>query len=120
MSEPTIFETRRPQIFPLLEASEIERVRHFGVVRSYATGEAMATVGTVGAGLTIILSGEADVFQRGVSGRHDLIVTHRPGSFMGELAQLAGRPALVDVVAREPVEALLIAPDKLRALLIAE
>jgi len=120
MSQPTIFETRRYQIFPLLEQSDIERVRHFGVVRTYATAEALATVGTIGAGLTIILSGQADVFQHGASGRRDLIVTHGPGSFMGELAQLAGRPALVDVVAREPVEALIIAPDKLRALLIAE
>ena len=39
---------------------------------------------------------------------------------MGELAQLAGRPALVDAHAQEPVEALVIAPDRLRALLIAE
>jgi thioredoxin reductase (NADPH) len=39
---------------------------------------------------------------------------------MGELAQLAGRPALVDAYAQEPVEALIIPPDRLRALLIAE
>jgi thioredoxin reductase (NADPH) len=39
---------------------------------------------------------------------------------MGELAQLVGRPALVDAHARGPVEALLIPPDRLRALLIAE
>jgi thioredoxin reductase (NADPH) len=39
---------------------------------------------------------------------------------MGELAQLAGRPALVDAHAKEPVEALVIPPDQLRALLIAE
>ena len=39
---------------------------------------------------------------------------------MGELAQLAGRPALVDAIAQEPVEALIIPPERLRALLIAE
>ena len=39
---------------------------------------------------------------------------------MGELAQLAGRPALVDAHAQGPVEALIIPPDQLRALLIAE
>jgi thioredoxin reductase (NADPH) len=39
---------------------------------------------------------------------------------VGELAQLAGRPALADVTAEEPVQALVIAPDRLRALLIAE
>ncbi len=54
------------------------------------------------------------------SGRRELIVTHGAGSFMGELAQLAGRPALVDAHARTPVEALTIPSDQLRALLIAE
>src|SRR5947209_1697130 len=39
---------------------------------------------------------------------------------MCELAQLAGRPALVDAHAQEEVEALIIAPGELRALLIAE
>ena len=39
---------------------------------------------------------------------------------MGELAQLAGRPALVDAHAQGSVEALIIPPDQLRALLIAE
>jgi hypothetical protein len=36
--------------------------------------------------------------------------TYLPGSFVGELAQLSGRPALVDAHAQEPVEALLIRP----------
>src|SRR3979409_1891818 len=39
---------------------------------------------------------------------------------MGERAELAGRPALVDAHATEPVEALIIPPERLRALLIAE
>jgi thioredoxin reductase (NADPH) len=39
---------------------------------------------------------------------------------MGELAQLSGRPTLIDAHARTPVEALIISPDQLRALLIAE
>ena len=39
---------------------------------------------------------------------------------MGELAQLSGRPALVDAVAKEPVETLVIPPQRLRDLLIEE
>jgi thioredoxin reductase (NADPH) len=35
---------------------------------------------------------------------------------MGELAQLAGRPALVDAIAEQPVEALIIPSERLRAL----
>jgi thioredoxin reductase (NADPH) len=39
---------------------------------------------------------------------------------MGELAQLSGRPSLVDSYALTPVEALVIPPEQLRALLVAE
>jgi thioredoxin reductase (NADPH) len=118
--KPSIIDTRRHQMFPVLEPSEIERVRRFGVVRSYAAGEALAKVGEVGDGLTIILVGKVDVTQHDESGRRAPIVTHGPGAFMGELAQLAGRRALVDAHALEPVEALVISPDRLRALLIAD
>ena len=122
MSVPTqsIIDTRRHQMFPTLEPVEIERVRRFGKVRSFGAGEALARVGELGLGLTIILAGKVDVTRHDGSGRREPIVTHGAGAFMGELAQLAGRPALVDAHAQGPVEALTIAPDQLRALLIAE
>src|SRR6478752_5634451 len=122
MADPTqsIIDTRRHQMFPVLEPAEIERVRRFGKVRSYGAGEALAKVGEMGLGLTIILGGNVEITQHDASGRRTAIVTHGPGAFMGELAQLAGRPALVDAYAKEPVEALIIPPDQLRALLIAE
>jgi thioredoxin reductase (NADPH) len=71
-------------------------------------------------GLTMILTGKVDITQHDQSGHREPIVTHGPGAFMGELAQLAGRPALVDDHAQGPVEALIVPPDQLRALLIAE
>jgi thioredoxin reductase (NADPH) len=116
----SIIETRRHQMFPRLDAVEIERVRRFGEICAYAAGEAVAKVGVVGRGLTLILSGKVDVTQGDEIGRPELIVTHGPGDFMGELATLAGRPVLVNVTATEPVEALIIPPEKLRALLIGE
>jgi thioredoxin reductase (NADPH) len=122
MSVPTgaIIDTRRHLTFPTLESWEIERVRRFAAVSSFGPGEALARVGEVGHGLIIISSGRVDVTQRDQSGRRTPIITYGPGAFLGELAQLAGRPALVDAYAQEPVEALIIPPDRLRALLIAE
>jgi len=117
---PSIIETRRHQMFPTLERAEIERVRRFGEVRRYEAGEALAKVGEVGHGLTVILAGKVEITQHDGSRPRQLIATHGVGHFMGELAQLAGRPALVDAHALEPVEALVIAPDQLRALLVAE
>jgi len=107
-------------MFPVLEPAEIERVRRFGKVRSYGVGAALAKVGEVGLGLTIILGGKVNITQHDQSGRRTPIVSYGVGAFMGELAQLAGRPTLVDAHAQEPVEALIIPPDQLRALLIAE
>ena len=118
--QQSIIDTRSAQMFFALEPAEIERVRRFGTCRTYAAGEALANVGQVAQGVTIIISGEVDVWQRMRSGPNRLIVTHHPGSFMGELAQLSGRPALIDAYAKGPVHALIIPTDRLRALLIAE
>jgi thioredoxin reductase (NADPH) len=72
----------------------------------------------VAPGLVVILSGNIDMVREGAQA--DLIVQHGAGEFMGELAQLGGRPALVDAIARDPVEAVIIPPERLRALFIAE
>src|SRR5947209_15320706 len=81
----SIIDARRHRMFPVLETTDIERVRRFGKVRAYRAGEALVQVGHVGPGLTIILTGRVDVTQHDESGRRRHIVTHGPGSFMGEL-----------------------------------
>ena len=116
----SVIDTRRDQMFPVLEPFEIERVRRFGKVRLYDAGAALAKVGELGIGLILILSGQVEISRRDGLGHSTQIVTYGPGSFMGELAQLSGRPTLIDAHARTPVEALIISPDQLRALLIAE
>jgi thioredoxin reductase (NADPH) len=119
-SRPSVLDQRGAQMLPVLDALEIERVRRFGECRSFAEGAPLLTIGQVGPGLMVILSGQVDVTHVDKTGQRVSIVGHGPGEFIGELAQLAGRPALADVTAQEPVQALVIAPDRLRALLIAE
>jgi thioredoxin reductase (NADPH) len=111
---------RRDQMFPKLEPSEIERIRRFGEVRSFPAGARLMTAGEVGPGFVVVLAGTIAVYERDALDMHHPIVTDGPGDFMGELAQLAGRPALVDAIAEQPVEALIIAPERLRALMVAE
>jgi thioredoxin reductase (NADPH) len=48
------------------------------------------------------------------------IVEEGPGQFLAEIGQLSGRPALVDARAKIDIEALLIPPEGLRRLIIAE
>jgi thioredoxin reductase (NADPH) len=120
VARPSIIETRRDQILPQLDATDIERARRFGEVRRFATGEALAAIGQVGIGLGIILSGRVDVYRYAAHGERQHFYAFGPGSFLGELAQLAGRPSFGDAVASEPVDALIFSPDRMRALLIAE
>ena len=111
--------TRGAQMFPRLADEEVARLCRFGEPRSYRAGEMLARVGEVGPGLMLILSGRVEV-TRQEHGRPVPIVTHERGNFMGELAQLSGRPYLVDEQALTDVEAVAISADRLRALLIAE
>jgi len=117
---PTVIETRRDQVYPILTPAEVDRIRHFGHVQTFAKGGFLVRGGERGHGLIVILEGAVEVTRRDGAGREQPISIHRPGSFMGELAQLSGRPALVDSRALEPVEALVISPQGLRAVLVAE
>jgi thioredoxin reductase (NADPH) len=119
-SRPSIIETRHDQIFPHLDATDIERARRFGEIRRFAVGEALAAIGEVGLGLAIILSGQVDVSRYDAHGGRQHLYTFGPGAFVGELAQLAGRPSFGDGIVTEPLEALIFSPDRMRALLIAE
>jgi thioredoxin reductase (NADPH) len=118
--QPSLIAERGAQMFPTLAPPELARLKRFGTPMRFAAGAGMQTAGQAGHGLMLILAGEAEVTQR-VPGKALLhIVTHKAGSFMGELAQLSGRPVLVDAVALTEVEAVAIAPERLRALIIAE
>src|SRR5271169_5389859 len=116
----SIIERRRDQVFPDLEPFEIERMRRFGECRIFQPGDKLFTAGQIGPGLIVIPCGKVEITRNdGLGNRHE-IVTHGPGQFLGELAQMAGRPSLADATALEPVHSIIIAPERLRALLIAE
>jgi len=119
-SPPSVIETRYAQMFPTLEPAEIERLRRFGETRSYGAGERLVVSGEISPGMFVILRGQVAVTQHNALGRDQPIVTHGPGSFMGELAQLSGRPSLVDAQAVTAVDALVIASPRLRDVLVAE
>jgi len=113
-------QTRLAQAFPVLDAAEIARVRRFGKMARFSAGEHVYETGKSNAGIYVVLSGTIRITARDGHG-HDVPVTdHGPGRFTGELGALSGRRALVDGVALSDVEALVLDPAQLRALLIAE
>jgi thioredoxin reductase (NADPH) len=112
--------TRRHQMFPELQPEEIKRICKFGERRHFEPGELLCRTGSTGPGMFVLLSGSVKVYQRDGLGRELLVNVHHKGSFLAEVGQLSGKPALVDGLALEPVEALLIEPERLRALIVAE
>jgi thioredoxin reductase (NADPH) len=118
-ARPTI-ETRREQMFPTLDTSDLARARRFGEVRSWVKGERVMTAGETSPGMVVILSGEVAVAQHDAMGSHEAIVTHTSGSFMAELTSLSGSAALADGVAQSAIEAIVIPPPRLRDLMVQE
>jgi thioredoxin reductase (NADPH) len=111
---------RLEQTFPVLTASEIARMRRFGEVRRYKDGEALFKTGKPGPGMFVILSGHVAITQRDGLGHITPVIDQGPGQFLAEIGQLSGRAALVDGHAEGDIETLLIPPERLRALLVAE
>jgi len=113
-------ESRRHQMFPRLSTAEMERMERFGERQRWRGGETLFSIGDSGRGMFLILSGRVAVVQRDGLGRSRTIVEEGPGQFLAEVGQLTGKPALVDGIAVADTEALVISPERLRALLIAE
>jgi thioredoxin reductase (NADPH) len=113
-------DTRREQMFPKLDPREIDRLRRFGLVQRYAAGEALFVTGEAAPGMFVLIKGSVRVTRRDPLGHSAPILEQGPGEFVAEIGQLSGQPALVDVHAIDHVEALLISPEKLRALMIEE
>src|ERR1700677_4038929 len=111
---------RHEQTFPALTPQEIARMRRFGAERSYKHGETLFETGKPGPGMFVLLSGHVAITQRDGFGHVTPVIDQGPGQFLAEIGQLSGRVALVDGHAEGEVETLLIPPEQLRALLVAE
>ncbi len=120
-------------MFPVLSPAEIDRVRRFGDVRRFAPGELLCRVGKPSPGMYLILSGRLAVVSRDALGRSLPVAEFvqlaggtpdemeiLPGEFLADLGTLSDKPSAIDVQAVEEVEAIVVPPDQLRALLVAE
>ena len=118
-SAPSL-DQRGEQAFPVLTPAEVDRLRGFGDPKTYADGERLFEAGKLGPGMFVVLSGRVRISRRDGLGHGTNMGEQGPGHFLAEVGQLSGRPALVDGDAVGAVEALLIPPTRLRALVVAE
>ena len=92
----SIIERRREQIFPVLDAAQIETAKRFasGPARDFKPGEVVFDVGERNAPAWLVLKGSIDVVRRDGLKRETPITTHEVGQISGEVSQLAGRDTL--------------------------
>lgn len=111
---------RGHQIFPVLNSTEIQRLRRFGTERRWRDGEMVFQPSAGSPGMVLVLKGRiACTRVDGLGGRLP-VVEYGPGQFSAEVAQLSGRPPLIDGMAVGELDALVIDPESLRALVVAE
>jgi CRP-like cAMP-binding protein len=101
-------------LFADLERPQLEAVAHTMSEESFASGQRILRQGFSGSGFFVILDGEVGVRVDG----EDVARLAR-GEFFGEISLLLGEPAIADVVALSPVQALQLPGPELQAFLLA-
>jgi len=112
--------TRGHQIFPTLSSDDLQRVRRFGVPRRWDDGACVFRACVDSPGMVVVLQGHLVCSRTDALGKRVEVVDYGPGQFSGEVAQLSGRPPLVDGMAVGALEALVLDAPSIRALLMAE
>jgi thioredoxin reductase (NADPH) len=134
-TERGVLSSRFDQMFPVLSPPEVDRIRRFGSIERFAPGEHLARVGKSTRGMYVVISGRVAVVGRDALGRSMSAAEFAriigvdveslevcPGEVIAELGHLSGQPGAspIDARAVDEVQAILVHPDQVRALLIAE
>ena len=92
----TLIATRAHQMFPVLDAAQIEAARRFasGPATEFAPGQVVFDAGERNAPAWLVLKGSIDVVRRDGLNREAAIISHGVGQFSGEVSQLSGRESL--------------------------
>ena len=85
----SLIKTRSHQLFPVLDANQIETARRFasGAARAFAPGEVVFDVGQRDVPMWLVLKGSLHVVRRDGLRHEAPIVTHNAGQFSGEISQ---------------------------------
>jgi thioredoxin reductase (NADPH) len=115
----TLYEERRAQMFPRLNAAQLARVAAHGARRRVASGEILFAEGVVNTRFFVIVAGALAIVQPNEQGEQPITV-HGPAEFTGEIDLLTGRPSLARARMSEDGEVIEIDRDALRKMVQAD
>jgi thioredoxin reductase (NADPH) len=107
---------REQQTFPTLTPSHIDRIAAHGSRRRVEAGEVLVETGAHNPPFFVVASGRLEVVRPSDARSEELVTTHAPGQFTGEVNMLSGRPGLVRVRATEAGEVIQVGHDELLSL----
>ncbi|MEA3026483.1 MAG: thioredoxin reductase [Alphaproteobacteria bacterium] len=92
----SLIESRREQIFPVLDAAQMKIAQRFagGPPRAFAPGEDIFHLGERRAPAWLILEGEIEITRHDGLKREAQVVSMGAGQFTGEMSELSGRGTL--------------------------
>src|SRR5215813_8341790 len=117
---PQDIESRRPQIFAVLEHEQIDLIRSLaGPPRRFAPGELVVAAGGLPR-MFVVLEGSVDVVRNDGLGNQLLLASYEAGQFSGEVPLLSNLPGISDIKAGpRGCYAIPFTPESVRAIIIA-
>ena len=110
------YKEKYPAAFPTLTESQMREVADVAECRTYQDGDLLFKAGQTEFKFNVIRKGEIDIFD--VSGNErQLLLTHGPFEFTGDIANLSGRSSNVDAVAKGKVEVYEICASELKTII---
>ena len=106
---------RNAAMFPVLDDAQVDRIAPFGRRRAVTPGEVLVEAGESAAHFYVVLAGRLEVARPFATG-DQVLLTHRPGQFSGEVNMISGRRAVAQVRAGEAGEVLEVDRDRLTEL----
>ena len=105
--------------FPTLDAAEIATLEPLGSRRGVLAGDYLYREGDAAYDFHVVLAGRVEVFIS-ADGEEQPIVTHGPGSFLGELNLITGLRVFLSARVVEPGEVLVVPTDALRRVIATQ
>ena len=112
---PTLYESRREQMFPKLTPAQIARLEPHGRKIRTTAGQLLARAGDSHRDLHVVLSGSLAIVRPGLQGEAPITV-EVAGEFTGEMSTLRGLVGFTDVRVLEAGEVLAITESELRTI----
>ncbi|HEV7447647.1 MAG TPA: FAD-dependent oxidoreductase, partial [Steroidobacteraceae bacterium] len=112
---PSLYESRREQMFPKLTAQQIARLERHGRRIRTTAGQVLQEAGEGHRDLYVVLAGSLEIVRPGLQGELPITV-EVAGDFTGEMSTLRGLAGFTRVVVREAGEVLAIRESELRTL----